>query len=287
MLLVGLPAGRTATPGLQGRKLGECVGGEGDPEVSCSLLRFDRRRRQLRRRRPPARLPNLQLRLVQGEGSECTGGGRMPTANPAVSPSRGQADGHGWWLSSGWAILRRSFCWGYHRAPGYQPCSSPDALQRSQALFTSPFPTLQPKAGGRDPQLFLGFLGGWSCSLLGNFNLLQFSWSWKVLFGGAEGSVAVRGCASPQSFPLSAPVSRFFNAFLFQIWEGLTQRFHRVIALDFVGFGFSDKPVSSLGRGFLQLLLAQRLFCHARIPGKLAFAVRFLLPFTSGKGIRL
>ncbi|NWR79880.1 MEST protein, partial [Centropus unirufus] len=27
-----------------------------------------------------------------------------------------------------------------------------------------------------------------------------------------------------------------------QIWEGLTQRFHRVIALDFVGFGFSDKP---------------------------------------------
>ncbi|NXG59485.1 MEST protein, partial [Hemiprocne comata] len=27
-----------------------------------------------------------------------------------------------------------------------------------------------------------------------------------------------------------------------KIWEGLTQRFHRVIALDFVGFGFSDKP---------------------------------------------
>lgn len=30
----------------------------------------------------------------------------------------------------------------------------------------------------------------------------------------------------------------------FQIWEPLTQRFHRVIALDFLGFGFSDKPVS-------------------------------------------
>lgn len=29
-----------------------------------------------------------------------------------------------------------------------------------------------------------------------------------------------------------------------QIWEPLTQRFHRVIALDFLGFGFSDKPVS-------------------------------------------
>lgn len=52
----------------------------------------------------------------------------------------------------------------------------------------------------------------------------------------------------------------------FQIWEGLTQRFHRVIALDFVGFGFSDKPVSSLGGGLSQLLLAQRLFCHASIP---------------------
>lgn len=72
----------------------------------------------------------------------------------------------------------------------------------------------------------------------------------------------------------------------FQIWEGLTQRFHRVIALDFVGFGFSDKPVSSLGGGLSQLLLAQRLFCHASIPRKLAFAVQFLLPFTSGKGIR-
>ncbi|CAF95989.1 unnamed protein product, partial [Tetraodon nigroviridis] len=29
-----------------------------------------------------------------------------------------------------------------------------------------------------------------------------------------------------------------------KIWEPLTQRFHRVIALDFLGFGFSDKPVS-------------------------------------------
>ncbi|XP_027558911.1 mesoderm-specific transcript homolog protein isoform X2 [Neopelma chrysocephalum] len=29
-----------------------------------------------------------------------------------------------------------------------------------------------------------------------------------------------------------------------KIWEGLTQRFHRVIALDFLGFGFSDKPAN-------------------------------------------
>ncbi|NXT85074.1 MEST protein, partial [Zapornia atra] len=27
-----------------------------------------------------------------------------------------------------------------------------------------------------------------------------------------------------------------------QVWEGLSQWFHRVIALDLVGFGFSDKP---------------------------------------------
>lgn len=34
---------------------------------------------------------------------------------------------------------------------------------------------------------------------------------------------------------------------LLQIWEGLTERFQRVIALDFIGFGFSDKPVSAVG----------------------------------------
>lgn len=34
--------------------------------------------------------------------------------------------------------------------------------------------------------------------------------------------------------------------FSIQIWEPLTQRFHRVIALDFLGFGFSDKPVSQI-----------------------------------------
>ncbi|VTJ84153.1 Hypothetical predicted protein [Marmota monax] len=30
----------------------------------------------------------------------------------------------------------------------------------------------------------------------------------------------------------------------YKIWEGLTLRFHRVIALDFLGFGFSDKAAS-------------------------------------------
>lgn len=38
----------------------------------------------------------------------------------------------------------------------------------------------------------------------------------------------------------------YVRAFSTQIWEPLTQRFHRVIALDFLGFGFSDKPVSHI-----------------------------------------
>lgn len=137
---------------------------------------------------------------------------------------------------------------------------------------------------------FLAFLGDglavvWeistSCSFLRAGRCCLGDWR------GAWLSVAAYCCR----LFLSLLPSAFFFFFLmhfssFQIWEGLTQRFHRVIALDFVGFGFSDKPVSSLGRGFLQLLLAQRLFCHASIPRKLAFAVQFLLPFTSGKGIR-
>lgn len=113
---------------------------------------------------------------------------------------------------------------------------------------------------------FFFFLGGWSCCLLGNFNL---SWSWKVRSGGAEGSVAFCGCTSPQTFLLSAPVSCFSNAFLFQIWEGLTQRFHRVIALDFVGFGFSDKPVSSLGRGFFAVAFGPEAVLLCQHPRKI------------------
>lgn len=34
------------------------------------------------------------------------------------------------------------------------------------------------------------------------------------------------------------------GVFVLQIWEPLNRRFNRVIALDFLGFGFSDKPVS-------------------------------------------
>lgn len=47
--------------------------------------------------------------------------------------------------------------------------------------------------------------------------------------------------------PLLPPDAFLMHFSSSQIWEGLTQRFHRVIALDFLGFGFSDKPVSTLG----------------------------------------
>ncbi|XP_072640691.1 mesoderm-specific transcript homolog protein isoform X4 [Canis lupus baileyi] len=41
----------------------------------------------------------------------------------------------------------------------------------------------------------------------------------------------------------------------YKIWEGLTLRFHRVIALDFLGFGFSDKPVSGIKASIVEALL--------------------------------
>ncbi|NXW94997.1 MEST protein, partial [Alopecoenas beccarii] len=47
-----------------------------------------------------------------------------------------------------------------------------------------------------------------------------------------------------------------------KIWEGLTQRFHRVIALDFVGFGFSDKPRPHRYSIFEQASIVERLVRH-------------------------
>ncbi|NXY49885.1 MEST protein, partial [Ceuthmochares aereus] len=47
-----------------------------------------------------------------------------------------------------------------------------------------------------------------------------------------------------------------------QIWEGLTQRFHRVIALDFVGFGFSDKPRPHRYSIFEQASIVEGLVRH-------------------------
>lgn len=66
----------------------------------------------------------------------------------------------------------------------------------------------------------------------------MFSWD------GGEEHTSIHGC---RCFHPLLPLGAFFMHFSSsQIWEGLTQRFHRVIALDFLGFGFSDKPVSIL-----------------------------------------
>ncbi|XP_042323413.1 mesoderm-specific transcript homolog protein isoform X2 [Sceloporus undulatus] len=48
----------------------------------------------------------------------------------------------------------------------------------------------------------------------------------------------------------------------YKIWEGLTQRFHRVIALDFVGFGFSDKPRPHQYSIFEQASIVEALLDH-------------------------
>ncbi|NXN88093.1 MEST protein, partial [Bombycilla garrulus] len=47
-----------------------------------------------------------------------------------------------------------------------------------------------------------------------------------------------------------------------KIWEGLTQRFHRVIALDFLGFGFSDKPRPHGYSIFEQAAIVEGLLRH-------------------------
>ncbi|NXF40825.1 MEST protein, partial [Nyctibius bracteatus] len=48
----------------------------------------------------------------------------------------------------------------------------------------------------------------------------------------------------------------------YKIWEGLTQRFHRVIALDFVGFGFSNKPRPHRYSIFEQASIVEGLVRH-------------------------
>lgn len=153
--------------------------------------------------------------------------------------------------------------------------ASPDALHRTQALFTLPFPTFQPKARGKDPQLFIGVFFGTVLLFVGKFHP-------PVVFLELEVAVLRSGgqhrhpclCIAPAFSSLHSHQLFFLTHFSsFQIWEGLTQRFHRVIALDFVGFGFSDKPVSSLRGGLVLLLLAQRSFCRTSIPAKLVFAV--------------
>ncbi|RXN17729.1 mesoderm-specific transcript-like protein [Labeo rohita] len=48
----------------------------------------------------------------------------------------------------------------------------------------------------------------------------------------------------------------------YKIWDSLTQRFNRVIALDFVGFGFSDKPRPHRYSIFEQASVVEALVAH-------------------------
>ncbi|XP_075414786.1 mesoderm-specific transcript homolog protein isoform X2 [Tenrec ecaudatus] len=48
----------------------------------------------------------------------------------------------------------------------------------------------------------------------------------------------------------------------YKIWEGLTLRFHRVVALDFLGFGFSDKPRPHHYSIFEQASIVEALLRH-------------------------
>uniref|UniRef100_A0A8C1ZIC3 Mesoderm specific transcript n=1 Tax=Cyprinus carpio TaxID=7962 RepID=A0A8C1ZIC3_CYPCA len=48
----------------------------------------------------------------------------------------------------------------------------------------------------------------------------------------------------------------------YKIWDSLTQRFNRVIALDFLGFGFSDKPRPHRYSIFEQASVVEALVAH-------------------------
>ncbi|KAB0391412.1 hypothetical protein E2I00_018580 [Balaenoptera physalus] len=48
----------------------------------------------------------------------------------------------------------------------------------------------------------------------------------------------------------------------YKIWEGLTLRFHRVTVLNFLGFGFSDKPRPHHYSIFEQASIVEALLRH-------------------------
>nr|XP_030700950.1 mesoderm-specific transcript homolog protein-like isoform X2 [Globicephala melas] len=54
----------------------------------------------------------------------------------------------------------------------------------------------------------------------------------------------------------------------YKIWEGLTLRFHRVITLDFLGFGFSDKPRPHHYSIFEQASIVEVLWRHLGLPNR-------------------
>ncbi|XP_059893918.1 mesoderm-specific transcript homolog protein-like [Gadus macrocephalus] len=53
-----------------------------------------------------------------------------------------------------------------------------------------------------------------------------------------------------------------------KIWSALNQRFHRVVALDFLGFGFSDKPRGHRYSVFEQASVVEALLAHLGLGGQ-------------------
>uniref|UniRef100_A0A7N9DBX9 AB hydrolase-1 domain-containing protein n=1 Tax=Macaca fascicularis TaxID=9541 RepID=A0A7N9DBX9_MACFA len=74
----------------------------------------------------------------------------------------------------------------------------------------------------------------------------------------------------------------------YKIWEGLTLRFHQVIALDFLGFGFSDKPRPHHYSMFEQASIAEALLRHLGLQNAgstfflMTMDIRLLRSFSTG-----
>ena len=133
----------------------------------------------------------------------------MPTANPVVSPSQERADGHGWRVSPGWVMLRRRFCRGTTMLRAISPVPLPTPCTGAKLFSLSLL-----KAGGKDPQLLIaGVFFGMVLLFIGKFQPPAVFLELEVLSGGVEGSVAVRSCAPPRTFPLSALVGCYFFIF--------------------------------------------------------------------------
>lgn len=201
--------------------------GRADSGVSRCPHRLQRRRRQLGRRGAPARLPHVQLRLEQGQGVgsdpksqdlQLLGMSRQhSTGGPC---SRGEL-----LISAGGTTVLQDFTLLLSQC-------------EIQALATSHSPGKQPHS--------LAFLEDGVAVYWGMLTCCCFLGA--GMFSGVLGrSMSMHGCSPCRCFHPLLPLDAFSMHFSSsQIWEGLTQRFHRVIALDFLGFGFSDKPVSTL-----------------------------------------
>ena len=99
--------------------------------------------------------------------------------------------------------------------------------------------------------------------LLHGFPTSSYDWN-KVPTARAQWLINAQlknvGCFLGTSSCANQSVSTFSSST--QIWEPLTQRFHRVIALDFLGFGFSDKPVSQIFLLFFFMIFPSCCFFH-------------------------